>query len=37
MHPEYEIDYPAVGHYMQDAPGILEAHLAAAPECNATP
>jgi len=33
MHPEYDIDYPAVEHYMQDAPGILEEHLAAAPEC----
>lgn len=33
MHPYYEIDYPAVERYMQDAPGILEEHLAAAPEC----
>lgn len=33
MHPEYDIDYPAAEHYMQDAPGILEEHLAAAPEC----
>lgn len=33
MHPEYAIDYPAVEHYMQDAPGILDEHLAAAPEC----
>jgi len=33
MHPDYEIDYPAVERYMQDAPGILEEHLAAAPEC----
>lgn len=32
MHPLYEIDYPAVGHYQQDAPGVLDAHLAAAPE-----
>ncbi|MGQ0523162.1 MAG: CoA-transferase [Betaproteobacteria bacterium] len=32
MHPFYEIDYPAVEHYMEDAPGVLEAHLAAAPE-----
>jgi glutaconate CoA-transferase subunit A len=34
MHPEYDIDYPAVEHYMQDAQGILEEHLAAAPECS---
>lgn len=32
MHPLYEIDYPAVAAYMKDAPGALEAHLAAAPE-----
>jgi glutaconate CoA-transferase subunit A len=32
MHPCYEIDYPAVEHYMQDADGVLESHLAAAPE-----
>jgi glutaconate CoA-transferase subunit A len=32
MHPCYEIDYPAVEAYMQDAPGVLDAHLAAAPE-----
>jgi glutaconate CoA-transferase subunit A len=32
MHPLYEIDYPAVEHYMRDAAGVLEAHLAAAPE-----
>lgn len=32
MHPEYDIDYPAVEHYLQDVPGRLEAHLAAAPE-----
>jgi glutaconate CoA-transferase, subunit A len=32
MHPLYEIDYPAVETYMTDAPGVLEAHLAAAPE-----
>ena len=32
MHPLYEIDYPAVERYMRDAPGVLEAHLAAAPE-----
>jgi glutaconate CoA-transferase subunit A len=32
MHPLYEIDYRAVEHYMNDAPGVLEAHLAAAPE-----
>jgi len=32
MHPCYDIDYPAVEHYMQDADGVLESHLAAAPE-----
>jgi glutaconate CoA-transferase subunit A len=32
MHPLYEIDYPAVERYMQDELGVLEAHLAAAPE-----
>ncbi len=32
MHPLYEIDYPAVEAYMRDEPGVLEAHLAAAPE-----
>jgi glutaconate CoA-transferase subunit A len=32
MHPLYEIDYAAVEAYMKDAPGTLEAHLAAAPE-----
>jgi len=32
MHPDYGIDYPAVERYLQDAPGALEAHLAAAPE-----
>lgn len=32
MHPLYEIDYSAVEAYMTDAPGVLEAHLAAAPE-----
>ena len=32
MHPLYEIDYPAVEAYMKDEPGVLEAHLAAAPE-----
>ena len=32
MHPLYEIDYPAVERYMKDEPGVLEAHLAAAPE-----
>ncbi len=35
MHPCYEIDYPAVEHYMQDADGVLESHLAAAPEAAA--
>ena len=32
MHPLYEVDYPAVDAYMKDEPGVLEAHLAAAPE-----
>ena len=32
MHPYYEIDYPAVARYMEDARGVLEAHLANAPE-----
>jgi len=32
MHPYYEIDYPAVERYMEDAPGVLERHLAEAPE-----
>ena len=32
MHPVYEIDYPAVERYMADAPGVLEQHLAKAPE-----
>lgn len=32
MHPDYEIDYPAVERYMQDAPGVLERHLSDAPE-----
>lgn len=32
MHPDYEIDYPAVERYMEDAPGVLERHLAEAPE-----
>jgi glutaconate CoA-transferase, subunit A len=32
MHSDYEIDYPAVEAYMDDAPGVLERHLAAAPE-----
>lgn len=32
MYPLYEIDYAAVDVYMQDEPGVLEAHLAAAPE-----
>jgi glutaconate CoA-transferase subunit A len=33
MHPLYEVDYAAVEGYLTDAPGALEAHLAAAPEC----
>jgi glutaconate CoA-transferase subunit A len=32
MHPLYEVDYPAVESYMRDAPGVLDGHLAAAPE-----
>jgi glutaconate CoA-transferase, subunit A len=32
MHPLYALDYPAVDCYMHDEPGVLEAHLAAAPE-----
>lgn len=35
MHPCYDIDYPAVEYYMQDADGVLESHLAAAPEAAA--
>lgn len=35
MHPAYGIDYAAVESYMEDAPGVLERHLAAAPECAA--
>jgi hypothetical protein len=36
MHPLYEIDYPAVERYMKDEPGVLEAHLAEAPEAART-
>jgi glutaconate CoA-transferase subunit A len=32
MHPYYGIDYPAVERYMADEPGVLEHHLAEAPE-----
>lgn len=32
MHPLYEIDYPAVERYVDEAPGALERHLAEAPE-----
>ncbi len=32
MHPLYEVDYGAVEAYMEDAPGVLEAHLKSAPE-----
>jgi glutaconate CoA-transferase subunit A len=32
MHPLYEVDYPGVEAYLEDAPGSLAAHLAAAPE-----
>lgn len=35
LHPEYDIDYPAVERYLEDAPGVLERHLAAAPEAGA--
>jgi glutaconate CoA-transferase subunit A len=30
--PDYEVDYPAVETYMRDGPGVLQAHLEAAPE-----
>ncbi|AWN42807.1 CoA transferase subunit A [Methylobacterium durans] len=30
--PHYEVDYPAVEAYMEDAAGVLRAHLDAAPE-----
>jgi len=36
MHPLYEIDYAAVEYYMRDEPGVLETHLAAAPEASGT-
>ena len=32
MHPDYEIDYPAVERYMKDEPGVLDTHLHEAPE-----
>lgn len=32
MHGEYGIDYSAVERYMEDAPGVLDTHLDAAPE-----
>jgi glutaconate CoA-transferase, subunit A len=32
LHPLYEVDYPAVEAYLRDEPGVLEAHLASAPE-----
>jgi glutaconate CoA-transferase subunit A len=32
MHPDYEVDYPAVGRYLDASPGALERHLAEAPE-----
>lgn len=35
MHPEYEVDYPAVERYLEDGPDALRPHLEAAPE--ATP
>jgi glutaconate CoA-transferase subunit A len=35
MHPLYEVDYPAVEAYLQDEVGVLEAHLASAPEARA--
>jgi glutaconate CoA-transferase subunit A len=34
MHPLYEVDYPAVEAYLRDEDGVLEAHLASAPEQN---
>jgi glutaconate CoA-transferase subunit A len=30
--PDYEVDYPAVDAYTKDGPGVLRAHLDAAPE-----
>lgn len=33
--PHYEVDYPAVTAYLEDAPGVLQAHLDAAPEARA--
>ena len=36
MHPLYEVDYSAVERYMRDEPGVLEAHLAEAPETKTT-
>ncbi len=36
MHPYYGIDYPAVDAYMEDRPGVLEKHLADAPETAAS-
>ena len=30
--PDYEVDYPAVEAYLEDAPDVLRAHLDAAPE-----
>lgn len=32
MHGVYDVDYPAVEAYLRDEPGVLEAHLAQAPE-----
>ena len=32
MHPDYGVDYAAVESYLRDESGVLEAHLAAAPE-----
>jgi glutaconate CoA-transferase subunit A len=34
-HPDYEVDYAAVTRYLDDSPGALERHLAAAPEAKA--
>lgn len=36
MHPYYGIDYPAVERYMVDEAGVLERHLAEAPEAGST-
>jgi glutaconate CoA-transferase subunit A len=35
--PHYEVDYPVVEDYMRDEAGVLERHLAAAPEAQGNP